>query len=237
MLSGQTVLFALLGGILPALLWLWFWLNEDRKNPEPRGLILLAFLGGMLMVPLVIPFESMLESYFVAGTAVIISWSIIEELFKYIAAYVIVLRRPEVNEPIDAVIYMITVALGFAALENTLFLLTPLSDSFFAESILTGNFRFLGATLLHTLSSAVVGFALAFSFYKHKNIKFAYVALGLVLAIVLHALFNFFIITSDGERLLTVFSFVWIGIVILLILFEKIKHGNRNPASLIRKRK
>ena len=62
MLSFQTILFALLGGVLPALLWLWFWLKEDKKRPEPRGLILLAFIAGMLTVPVVLPFEKLADS-------------------------------------------------------------------------------------------------------------------------------------------------------------------------------
>ena len=92
MLSFQTILFALLGGVLPALLWLWFWLKQDKKRPEPRGLILLAFVVGMIAVPVVLPFEKFADSYF-TGTAVIIIWSAIEEIFKYTFAYFAVLRR------------------------------------------------------------------------------------------------------------------------------------------------
>jgi len=39
----------------------------------------------------------------------------------------------------------------------------------------------------------------------------------------LHALFNFFIMDASGETILAVFLFVWIGIIILFLLFEKIK--------------
>jgi len=44
MLSAETVIYVLLGGIVPTLLWLWFWRREDRLHPEPRRLILLAFV-------------------------------------------------------------------------------------------------------------------------------------------------------------------------------------------------
>lgn len=222
MLSFQTLLYALLGGVLPALLWLWFWLKEDEGQPEPRGLIILAFVAGMLAVPVVLPFEKFIDAHFV-GAIVLILWSFIEEVFKYVFAYFAVLRRKTMNEPIDAVIYMITVALGFSALENTLFLINPIMDGDFVSTIINGNFRFLGATLLHTLSSATIGVMIALSFYYKKTLKKLYTFLGLILAVVLHSLFNFFIIKGGSGKMLIVFFFVWIGIIVLIILFEKIK--------------
>jgi RsiW-degrading membrane proteinase PrsW (M82 family) len=121
------------------------------------------------------------------------------------------------------VIYMVTLALGFAALENALFVLNPLIAGDYLNSALTGSFRFLGATLLHVLASGTVGVFLAFSFHKRTSLKLLYGTLGLCLATVLHALFNFFIMDASGETILGVFLFVWFGIIILFLLFEKIK--------------
>lgn len=223
MLSVQTLFFALLGGIFPALLWLWFWLKEDKKRPEPRGLIMLAFIAGMVAVPLVIPIEQAIKEFSVNTTLlIIVLWAATEEIMKYGAAVLIVLRKKAVDEPVDTIIYMITVALGFAALENTLFLLNP--DIGIVDSILTGNLRFLGATLLHVLASAIIGVAMSFSFYKSKLKQKIFRNIGLVLAIILHSLFNFFIINNNEEKILIVFLFVWVGIVILLLFFEKVKH-------------
>jgi len=235
MLSLQTIIFAALGGLLPALLWLWFWLKEDSRCPEPRLLIVLTFIAGMIAVPIVLPLERYTES-FASGTIALALWAAIEEIFKYIAALVVVLWRKVVNEPVDAVIYMITVALGFAALENTLFLLSPFIDGDFAGGILTGNLRFLGATLLHTLSSAMIGLALALSFYKSRVVKKIYLFGGVVLAIVLHTLFNFFIMNSNGESILSIFFVVWIGIVVLILLFERVKRIRRPITSLIKRK-
>ena len=121
MIASQTLLFALLGGVLPALLWLWFWLKEDKKSPEPRGLIFMSFVAGMMVVPLVIPFQQFAATYFF-GIIALTSWAATEEILKFLAAWLFVLRRKEMNEPIDAVIYMITIALGFSAFENALYL-------------------------------------------------------------------------------------------------------------------
>jgi RsiW-degrading membrane proteinase PrsW (M82 family) len=215
-------LIAFLAGIIPALFWLWFWLREDKARPEPRVLIASAFIAGMLVVPLVLPLQKFAMDRF-SGNNLIIVWVIVEEVLKYSAALIVVLWNKAVDEPIDAIIYMITIALGFAALENALFIFNPLITGDFANTILTGNFRFLGATLLHVLASGTVGAFMAFSFYKRDILKIAYATLGLFIAIVLHALFNFFIIDASGETILGVFMFVWMGIILLFLVFEKVK--------------
>src|SRR3990172_10267254 len=53
----NVLIFALLGGIIPAFFWLWFWIKEDRLNPEPKSALISAFIGGILAVLLAIFFE------------------------------------------------------------------------------------------------------------------------------------------------------------------------------------
>jgi RsiW-degrading membrane proteinase PrsW (M82 family) len=131
------------------------------------------------------------------------------------------------------IIYMITIALGFAALENALFIFNPLSSGDYVSSALTGSFRFLGATLLHVLASGTVGVFLALTYYKHKLAQLTAGTFGLFIAIVLHALFNFFIMNASGETILGVFLFVWMGVIVLFFLFEKVKQleCSHNPQS------
>src|SRR3989344_3571414 len=83
----KTFILALLGGILPALLWLWFWLREDRLHPEPRRLIILSFLSGMGIVFLALPAEHWIEQFAKSTIALIVAWSAIEELLKLAGAY------------------------------------------------------------------------------------------------------------------------------------------------------
>lgn len=222
MISSSALLFSLLGGILPAIIWLLFWIREDKKNPEPRGLLMLAFFGGMLTIPFVIPFQewTLDESNMFRTFAL---WATIEELFKFGAAYLLVLRRKEDNEPIDPLIYMMTVALGFVAIENTLFILNPLLNGHVVDSVITGNIRFVGASLLHTISSAAIGIAMGLSFYKSRYAKQFYLILGMFIAIALHTAFNFFIIKEASSITLATLGFVWIAIVVLMLFFEKIK--------------
>lgn len=218
-----TILAAALGGVLPALAWLWFWRREDASHPEPRRLIALAFFAGMLTVAVVVPVQKGIALFLTSTTAIFTAWSILEELFKYWAARLTVLTRREDNEPIDPVIYMVTTALGFAAAENMLFLLSPLAGDTVSQAILTGNLRFIGATLLHVLSSGVVGVALALAFYRSRRVKRYAALLGVILASLLHALFNFFILNTPEEHLLRTFALVWLGLIAMLAAIEYVK--------------
>ena len=214
---------AIAGGIFPALAWLWFWLQEDSRHPEPRRLIAMAFLAGMLTVVIVIPIQKFVATYLATQTAIFAAWSTIEEFTKYIVAWLVVLHRRENDEPVDAVIYMVAVALGFAGLENALFLLSPLSGDTVIQTVMTGNLRFIGATLLHVFSSANVGIALAYSFYKPTLMREWYAALGVILASLLHAGFNFLILNTADEHLLRTFAGVWMGVILVLFALEFVK--------------
>ncbi len=225
----ESTVFAIafVAGLIPAIFWVWFWLREDSIKPEPYFLIAITFIAGMAVVPIALPLQRWaLELY--PDSNVMFTWVVIEELLKYAVALAIVFWNREVDEPIDMVIYLIVIALGFAALENALFVFNPLMVGDYFNSALTGGFRFLGATLLHVLASGTIGMFLAFTYYKSRSIQMLFGTIGLFVAIVLHALFNFFIMGASGTTILGVFLFVWIGIIILFLLFERVKMLERN---------
>lgn len=224
MINPNAIFFSLIGGILPALFWLYFWLKEDKLKPEPRSLIMLSFFGGMVAV-LVAFFAEKTVKNIVASNVILLAVyaPIIEELFKFFAAYFSTLRRKEDDEPIDPIIYLISSALGFAALENVLFLISPLAGNNIITSIATGNLRFIGATLLHVVASASVGIFIGFSFYKSRFFKFFMIIIGLIIAITLHSFFNFFIIKGTSESILGVFAGLWVAVIFLILILEKIK--------------
>lgn len=232
----QSTYFAVafLCGLIPALFWLWFWLKEDSKKPEPLILIAITFIAGMAVVPIALYLQSWLCEITAGGQCIpasenlIYSWVIIEEVLKYSAAVVIIFWNKMVDEPIDMIIYMITIALGFAALENALFINRELEYGQYIGSAVSGSLRFIGPTLLHVLASGTVGVFLAFAFYRSATAKLVFGMLGLFIAIVLHALYNFFIMEMQGESILGVFLFVWMGIIVLFLLFEKVKLTERS---------
>lgn len=227
MSSFNTIAISLAGGVLPALLWLWFWLKEDRLHPEPRSRIMIVFLAGMASVFLVLPLEKFVftASASVVSLMTIFLWAGIEEITKLVFAYFTALRKRVVDEPIDTIIYMITIALGFSALENTLFLSNIMDSGLFSQVIVTGNTRFLGATLLHVASSAAIGVMMSLAFYKRSSIKTIFLLAGLFISILLHTIFNLFIIKLESNMFF-VFAGIWVLIVVLMVLFEKVKKIN-----------
>lgn len=224
-------------GFVPALFWLFFWLAEDRKHPEPKRLILLSFVVGILMVPLALFLEqriaewlfspqSLTETLLMApslGIVALVIFAGVEEFCKWIAAYAAALWSKEVDEPIDYLIYMIAAALGFAAYENALFLFTPFNNGMLATGLVMGNLRAIGATLLHVVASSFIGFSLAAGFYKTRMPRIRRALIGAGSAIALHGLFNLAIMRSTHGNAMFAFIGVWISIIILLVLFERAK--------------
>jgi len=219
----SALFYSLVGGILPALFWLWFWVREDKLHPEPRGRLMLVFLVGMIAVPIAYPIQSWAYGLFGLGTATILIWAASEEILKYLGASFTGFLSRDFDEPMDAMIYLITAALGFSALENTMFILNPLLEGNLHASFATGNMRFIGASLLHVVTSSVLGYCIAREFYRSRIGKIIWRIIGLSLAIGLHALFNSYILYRNGEKTFLVFSFVWMGAIALLLLFEKVK--------------
>jgi RsiW-degrading membrane proteinase PrsW (M82 family) len=224
--------YAFLGGVLPPLLWLYFLLKEDSRCPEPKRLIALAFFAGMAAVLLTLPLESLACAHFGCiasdpNRSTIVAWALIEETAKYGFAALVVLWRRAVNESIDYVIYLLTVALGFAALENALFFFSGVSAyGLFGMSgaLVNNDYRFMGSTLVHVLSSSAIGFSMAFSFMKAPAVRVGYSAAGLILAVALHAYFNFLILTGGGSHTLDAFFTVWTGALVFFALFEVLKY-------------
>lgn len=224
-ITATTLGYAFLGGFLPPLIWLYLLLKEDAKNPEPRTLIALAFIAGIIAVPIALPFEQWAQAHLANNLSMYTAWALIEEMLKYIMAAAFILWRHAVDEAPDYVVYMITVALGFAAAENILFLTGSFSDGL-AVGIFTGNIRFLGATLLHVVASSAIGFAFAFSYAAKFGPKRRVAAAtgGLILAIALHTAFNMIIINGGTSIAPIAFFLVWMVVVIFFATFEVLKY-------------
>src|SRR3989338_8102224 len=162
----------LLLAFLPPVLWLLFYLREDR-HPEPKRLLLATFIGGMAAAVIAVVAEIAILGQsgllIFDGRAIPMALmaflviALIEEYVKYLPVKFLIEKRGEFDEPVDSMIYMMTAALGFAALENALFLLPILHTSVPAGIAVTVN-RFLGANLLHALSSGIGGIGLACAF-------------------------------------------------------------------------
>ncbi|MCI5051404.1 MAG: PrsW family intramembrane metalloprotease [Candidatus Pacebacteria bacterium] len=221
LITSEVVWTLLLSGILPALLWLFFWLREDRFQPEPRGLLILTFIAGALVVFLITPFEQFAKSFGLVGTEKILFFATIEEIAKFAVVFLIDFNSSYLDEPIDYAIYLITGAIGFAAAENVLFLLEPSLQQDISFVIETGTLRFLGATILHSILAALLGLIIGFVFYKKKSTKILFGILGLGIVIILHTLFNYFIIKYvEIDGLLTL-AILWVITLFIIAMFER----------------
>jgi RsiW-degrading membrane proteinase PrsW (M82 family) len=153
----------------------------------------------------------MLAIYFLLGVA------LVEEVAKYLIIKIRILRDPEFDEPIDAMIYMIIAGLGFAALENILVLFVLKQPDLIEKTILTLTGRFIGATFLHALCSANIGFFLALSLIKKKR-NLLYLAVGLFVSIILHGVYNLAITIEGWSK--TIIVITMLSGLFLLVWYE-----------------
>lgn len=225
-ITTNIIFVALVTGIIPTLLWLFFWLREDRFQPEPRGLLALTFIAGALSVFIVLPLEGVIKTAGIIGTEKIFIFAAAEELVKFGVVFLIDFNSSYLDEPIDYAIYLITGALGFATMENVMFLLSPGLQTDISFIIETGTLRFLGATILHSILAATLGIIIGFVFYKKKSTRTMFLFLGLAIVIILHTIFNYFIIKYIQLNGLLTLGILWVVTLIIIALFERVRRVN-----------
>ena len=225
-LTTEVLWVVLLTGIIPTVLWLFFWLREDRFQPEPRGLLILTFIAGALAVFLVLPLEQFVKSLGVIGTEKIFIFAAAEEFVKFGVVFLIDFNSSYLDEPIDYAIYLITGALGFATAENVLFLVEPSLQNDISFIIETGTLRFLGASIYHSVLAAILGLTIGFVFYKKRSTKILFGALGLGIVIILHTLFNSFIIKYVEINGLLTLGILWLVTLFIIAMFERCRRVN-----------
>ena len=220
-LVSHQLFFAILTGLVPSLIWLFFWLRISKKTPEPWGLVLLCFVLGAASVMITIALQRSTAHLFTSTTTRVAVWAGIEEVLKFGIFYMVIFHHDTEKHAIDPALYMIAVALGFAAFENILYVLHPAGSFNVTTALLTGSLRFFGSTLLHAIASSFVGICIAiFAMRKLKNIG---VLAGLATAIFLHAAFNFFILQNDTANFLQIYGFLWVAAIISHIILEKLR--------------
>lgn len=209
-------LFYIIISFIPGILWLLYFLQKDNLHPEPKVLIIETFLLGILISAPVLVTQQLFIGLVKPENTVflLLVAAFIEEYFKYFTVKIHILKSIEFDEPIDAMIYCITAGLGFASIENVLYVIGAFPAAANSNPLGVLIIRGLGSTILHALSSGIVGFALAFSFFhaKSKETKTTYFTIGLILATIVHFLFNI-LLTIDGfssteERFVVIIIFL-----------------------------
>lgn len=261
LLSFNSYAFFLILGLIPSLAWLIFFLRED-VHPEPKKIIFKVFISGFFITFIVIAIQfacqNILNFYKIAdcNPLSLFIFALIEEILKFVAVYLVIRKCRFFDEPIDAMIYMIVAALGFAMVENLaiMFSITQVSEALGVITI-----RFVGATLLHALSSAIVGYwwakgLIAIQIKRDINlpsrqnrqitlksinkseskslcdypenidtsIVWKQIAIGIIIATILHTFFNYLIMTFEDAM---IYPVIFLTIIAMFIFwdFEKIK--------------
>ncbi|NLU54742.1 MAG: PrsW family intramembrane metalloprotease [Firmicutes bacterium] len=202
-------IMTLVWGILPALLWLLYFYLQDRF-PEPPKVVFRVFVfGALAIIPAVIIemryvtelwqgapiLSSILVNYGVVATA--------EELSK-LASMVISLEKAKViDSPVDGLVYGVSAGLGFATLENILYI-----NSFGMQ---VAPVRAIFSNLAHALFTGVLGYHYARSILLDKKSE---IWKGILWAVFLHGSYNFILISG-------VVSPIW-AIVLLAVAFYKV---------------
>ena len=188
-----TLGYLLILGFAPAVFWLWYFYVKDRYAPEPRSWILRIFVLGMLSTIPIAIIEALIGGLFPSEffTAVVVA-PVVEECGKFLVVFLFVFRRPVFDEPIDGIVYAVAAALGFAALENFVYLFAAYSETL----VLPLELSVLRAVLSvpgHALMSSMWGYSLGQSLVTPHPRAQRLIWHGLALAILLHAAFNFLV--------------------------------------------
>ncbi|MDQ7782538.1 MAG: PrsW family glutamic-type intramembrane protease [Desulfomonilaceae bacterium] len=190
----MEALFILTLAFAPGLFWLWYFFKKDKLEPEPLHRIRNCFFLGMaVVIPsafVEVPFDRVHPH-----AALVIGAPIIEELAKFLVVRYTVFRSAEFDEPMDGVVYAAAVALGFASLENVFYLFAEYHRGAHSFALVT-IFRAILTVPGHALWSSMWGYALGFAKFSDAKFRKKLIVEGLLLAMALHALFNFLCLTG-----------------------------------------
>ena len=208
--------------VIPNFVWLYFYLKQD-PHPEPPPFLLIAFFLGvfstMVALGAGLGLLSLIESMFDVAKPVIqnslwfmfLGVAFVEELAKFLMAFFLLRRNLIFDEPIDAIIYSIVIALGFAFVENIIYLVSVFNQfsGDLSQVVYFVSLRFIGANFLHTLTSGLVGYFWAIGIVRRKNPQ--KLLFGLFLATLIHGLFNLSVVVFG-------MPFYVLSVVVLFVL-------------------
>ncbi len=179
----------------PGLAIAYYIYHQDIHEPEPLHLVLISLLFGCIAVFLSWPLSRLvgnamefnLESPMgVAGMA-FIEVALIEEGSKFVFLRGILFRSKHFNEPFDGIVYAVMIGMGFAMMENILYVWQGHEDALLL--------RMFTAVPAHAILGVVMGYFLGKVSMTDEN-KIYFSILALASAVAMHGLYNYFLTTS-----------------------------------------
>lgn len=211
------ILLAFALSLLAAIFWWYFFKTRSHELTTKNSSILMLFIVGMIMViPLALVESSVVsllpESFqeilfsntnhvtpVIVGVVAIVMFLIaglFEELSKmYFLKKIMPLR--EIDQVIDSIKFGIAIGIGFAIVENALFLLAPLATKNYTDVATTFFLRFFFSTLAHAVYSGMAGYFLGLAKFEPWKRRQHY-AKAVCFPILTHGLFNTLLLVNLG---------------------------------------
>ena len=186
----MTLLLLALAPIVVILIYIYV---KDKYEKEPIGLLLKNFFLGAvvsIIITLVLGFaadiifpitdEKSILQQFVKAFFVV---ALVEEFSKYIIVKYYAQKKTDFNEPFDGIVYAVVVSMGFAALENVLYVSQ--------YGVTTGLTRAFTAVPAHATFGILMGYFMGKAKFSNNRVK--YNLLGLLIATLFHGAYDFFL--------------------------------------------
>lgn len=205
-----------------ALIAFYVW-ARDKYEREPVKLVLTAMLLGAVIVVPVVAVEHIIGFFgsFFTGIAAAF-WNAFavaaftEETFKFLILWLLIWKNPEFNDKYDGIVYAVFVSLGFAGVENILYVLE--------SGYSTGIMRALTAVPAHAIFGITMGFYFGMAkFYpmESRNLKMK----SLLMPILLHGIYDFILMTQIEWLWIVFIAFV---IYLYISGFRRMKKLSRH---------
>ncbi|MEI8349644.1 MAG: PrsW family glutamic-type intramembrane protease [Candidatus Omnitrophota bacterium] len=208
--------------IAPVIALLLYFYHKDKYEREPLRFLALSFFYGFMITFVAMVVEVALLSFVAAINEFVVRIflqafvvaALVEEGLKFMVFRALVYRSNEFNEPYDGIVYAVMISLGFATLENILYLLSSYGRFGLFGVLNVGVFRALISVPLHAFCGVIMGYYLGLAkFTDSKEHERRYIYAGLGLAIFAHGFFNFFAFSGlifGVCAMLLVFVLCWI---------------------------
>lgn len=183
----------LLLSVAPAMIIILYIYFKDKFEKEPINFLFKNFvLGAMVSVIITLILSLFLNSVFPITDAksifqqfikAFIVVALVEEFSKYVIVRFYAQRNKEFNEPFDGIVYAVLVSMGFAALENVLYV--------FQYGVSTGIVRAFTAVPAHATFGILMGYYMGKAKFSEKRVY--YNLIGLLMATIFHGAYDFFL--------------------------------------------
>ena len=215
----------LLVTILPSILIVLFFVKSDKFKEPTKEIIKVFFLGIFITIPAYYLNTYLSEIWYStnASEGLISSFltaAPVEEGLKLSVLYFFVYKMKDFNEPIDGIVYGVTVSLGFATLEN-IYYVYLLADYFETTSMTLAILRSFSAIPAHAVFGIFMGyFFMKYAFIKKgDNLIFAF-----LVPFVLHGCYNLF----TSSNFLVSLILILIAWIVALRMFSRLKKTQKS---------